>query len=412
MPQLLRHDRLGKLMSGCRELIRYVPLWSEFRFFDCVDQARRKDGARYFEPFCFGHAAKVGASRHLACSKGPKNVTAVRIMEILCSQHNVNDCACKTNRNLLAINHNRKAFQMKTLLLLFLVSAGTVSAQFSFPAYLPSECRTSAVSSFTGANDAEAVAIGCFGQKFEGIPGTTLNLGMDMTTGAAPLWFYVVGSESLDTAIGTALIRVANSCTTPPIGEVPEAVEPGDYANGPLPSSFIEGEDLIAKLMGNASYVAFRNKHSDSVPTLVILAVSPEESVYFPANSPLWVFSWMSASQTEQPFMCLVHATTGTTVCISGTETSTQDSEANLAGYYVFPNPASTSAMLAVPTSLLGSTVSVDAVSVTGQRLSLGSSQVVSIPMPINTANLTPGLWSIVVSSETSLQVLPLTITR
>lgn len=301
---------------------------------------------------------------------------------------------------------------MRWFLTVFLLATTVASAQFSFPAYKPSECQATATElAIQGITDGKVVAVACVGYKVP-ILGTELYLGIDMVQGTAPVWFYVVRSESRDSVAGVALIRPGGTCTTPPIEDIPDATEDADVGTEPIPNGFLEGSALVSKIAGNAQYQAFHAAHADSMPTAGILTVSEVEVAGYPVGTPFWMFLWAPADQTSMPFACYVHAITGETICLGGTTEGVFGDVAKQAGYSVFPNPGNTITMLNVPLSMLGKQITVQATDVTGRTIVLSNDIVATVPMVLNTSQLSTGMWSLLVTAGTTHQVVPLIINR
>lgn len=156
---------------------------------------------------------------------------------------------------------------MRSVLTLFLLAATVASAQFSFPSYKPSQCMVTAQElAIEGTTDGKVIAIACAGIKVP-LLGTELYLGIDMAQGTAPVWFYVVRSEQRDSVAGTALIRMTDVCSTPPIEDIPDAADVGEYGEEAIPTTFIEGKELVDKVNANGDYVKFHAAHPDTLPT-------------------------------------------------------------------------------------------------------------------------------------------------
>lgn len=301
---------------------------------------------------------------------------------------------------------------MRSVLTLFLLAATVASAQFSFPSYKPSQCMVIAQElAIEGTTDGKVIAIACAGIKVP-LLGTELYLGIDMAQGTAPVWFYVVRSEQRDSVAGTALIRMTDVCSTPPIEDIPDAADVGEYGEEAIPTTFIEGKELVDKVNANGDYVKFHAAHPDTLPTAAVISVSQEEFFGFPAGTPFWVFVWAPAQQGGLPFACYVHAVTGQTVCLGETTMGVSGGDAAQAGYSVYPNPSSGTAMLNIPITMLGKQLHVEAVSVTGQRVLLADDVAVTVPALINTNTLSAGMWSLVVTSGSSHHTVPLMVVR
>lgn len=301
---------------------------------------------------------------------------------------------------------------MRLFVAFFLLAAATASAQFSIPNFAPSECVATAIeTAIPGANDGQVVAIACAGLKVP-VLGSELYLGIDMDKGTAPLWYYVVYSKNLDTMGAAPLVRLTGVCGAPPIDDVPEFSNDGEFGMEGIPNGYIEGSALVQKIKDNEQYQGFHAAHPDSLPSTAMLSVSQEDFGTYPAGTPFWVFFWASNQQGTLPFICYTHAITGETICMGGTTESVTGEKAIQAGYNLFPNPSAENTMLGMPISMLGKSVQVEAIDVTGRRVLLATDLVTSIPMMLNTSMLSTGMWSVQVTSGTNAYVIPLVITH
>jgi hypothetical protein len=256
------------------------------------------------------------------------------------------------------------------------------------------------------------IAIACAGFKLP-VLGNEFYLGINMDDGKAVAWVYLVYSASKDTVVGVWYIRAAGTCTQPPFKDPGDALDPADFSRAPVPSSFLEGSQLVGKVKDNSIYNAFHTAYPDSVPTLVILSSSDEEVFGFPVGSPFWTFLWVSpGTGTDIPLTCVVHAITGETICFDDEILSVNGSEAQEAGFSVYPNPASSTVLLNMPPTLLGSHVRVEAVDMAGRRLVLTDGAATSVPLMLNTDMLSSGIWSLVVTEGTTQHYVPLAVVR
>ncbi len=292
-------------------------------------------------------------------------------------------------------------------ILIMLMAATAASAQLNFPGYLPQQCQGAATQAIPGTSDAKIIAISAAGIEFP-IGQSMLYIGMDFTAGTAPIWFYTVYSESMDTVVTTGLVRLFGSCTPPPFDLPSDIVDIEELSRESVPSTYLEGTSLLAKLKSNGDYQAFAAAHPDSLPLLTLLTVSTEELFGFPIGTPFWAFFWFPVAEGSLGLTCLVEATSGQTVCFGDGTVGVSGEEARNAGYYAYPNPTTSTAVLVTPQQVLNSHVRIEAVSVTGQHIPLMDGVATSLPMFLNTDILPPGMWSLLIHTNTRLHVVPL----
>jgi hypothetical protein len=310
------------------------------------------------------------------------------------------------------------------ILLLLAALTTTVSAQLSLPGYLPQQCATSASRSIEGATDGTIVGILAVGIPLP-LGGTELNIGMSMDDGRSSAWIYLVRSEALDTVAATPLIRLLGSCTPPPIdGFDPGAFgDLGDVPTTPLPTTFIQGSELVGAVKANADYRDWAVAHPDSAPSFVVLSVADDQLPIFPAGTPFWLLNWIPGGFGGGPggpggpggadggvFVCVVNAQSGETLCFGEEVTSVQERHTDVR-LAVAPNPAYDIATITVPESWLGTTVSISATDVSGRTVPLLSNVTVrasSIMVP--TSPLSTGVWSVRVSDGSHVATVLVTI--
>lgn len=285
----------------------------------------------------------------------------------------------------------------------------SASAQLGFPGYLPKACEGAAKNAIPGATDGKIVGILAVGIEVP-LGNQGIFLGMNLDNGTAPMWVYLVQSQQLDTIAGVPLIRILNSCSAPPIDAPTDLIPVEDFGQLEIPSNYLQGTELTGKIKANGDYVKFEAANPDSQPTVTFITTSTEEFMDFPIGTPFWSFVWLPADGAGIPFTCLVHATNGTTMCF-GEDIMSVATDALEAGFSVAPNPSRESAVVNIPTSWIGSSVTVDAVSTTGEIVNLvNGGTVVSPQVFINTSSLASGMWSLRISNAHHIQTLPLSV--
>jgi hypothetical protein len=199
-------------------------------------------------------------------------------------------------------------------------------------------------------------------------------------------------------------------------GQEPDIPVDG-IGNIPLPSNYIEGSNLATRLNGNANYQQFRTAHPDSTPSFVVLTTSPEEAFGFPAQTPFWLINWApfdggpGLDSTTVPFVCLVHATTGETICGIDIFTSVQEVEDGVV--MLAPNPSTDHTTVSLPTSWVGSFVTIEAIDPSGQVTTLTSNLPVASPVvSVSTSTLATGAYMLRVYSSNANVVLPLRVVK
>jgi len=291
---------------------------------------------------------------------------------------------------------------------LFAALSRPASAQLSLPSYLPSACVTSARNSFPGQTDGRIVAVVAVGVEFDlGI--ATVFLGMNMNDGKAPMWAYRVYSPTADSAIWAPLIRPLGSCTAPPVDVPLDGSDLEGIGTTAIPATSIEGTAVVNAVKMNSEYIAFNTAHPDSVPLLTVLTVSTETFLTFPAGTPFWMLTWTGTQSQEEPFICLVQAENGQTMCFGGDVSGVHDEDI-IAINAVFPNPATDVASLSVGPSAIGRSISIEAFSSSGERVVLSEAvTAVSQTFVVPTEKLSNGLWHIRITDATGASPLATT---
>ena len=111
------------------------------------------------------------------------------------------------------------------------------------------------------------------------------------------------------------------------------------------------------------------------------------------------------------PFVCLVHATTGETIC--GTDIFTSVEDVVDGSVMVAPNPSVDQTSIMLPTSWIGSVVTIDAIAPSGEVLTLGSAIPVASPLlTVSTSTLATGSYLLRVHSPVANVVLPLRVVK
>jgi len=303
---------------------------------------------------------------------------------------------------------------IRTLFAVLLVTASTwtvASAQL-FTGFQPNQCVTSARASIEGASDGQVVAILAVGATIELGP-APLNIGMDLTDGTSPLWVYLVYSQSLDTVAVVPFIRVLGSCTAPPLGDVaPDFGDTEGLRLVSVPANFVQGAALITALDANGDYATWKAAHPDSTPTITMLATTDEDALGFPAGTPFWALNWIGNEPDALPFICLVHATTAQTICF-GEDIVSVDDQGKDGLFAMAPNPASDDLVISLPAQWINRSVSVDAVNVTGQRISLRERAPTTGPQIfVSTHALNTGTWMVRITDGQVVSTMPLVIAR
>lgn len=308
------------------------------------------------------------------------------------------------------------------LLVLGTLAVSSASAQFDLIApFAPRDCIASARSAAGGsAANPRLVAIASIGTNFPVDSVRTIDLSMSLRDGRSRLWAYFFITGANDSIVVVPMVRLLFLCQDPRSllggGEIEIPIE--NIVATPLPASYIEGAGLVSRLNSNADFQQFRTAYPDSVPSLVALSTSPVEAFGFPAQTPFWLLTWESGDSpgggtdtTALPFVCLVHATTGETIC--GVDIFTSVQEVNDGVVMLAPNPAVDNTVITIPASWVGSVISVDAVSPSGQVVTLMSNVRVASPvLSVSTSDLATGAYMLRVHTDRENVLLPLRVVR
>ena len=293
--------------------------------------------------------------------------------------------------------------------LIGLVALVPTRAQFQFPGYTPSQCLNAAAAALTGASDAKVVGALSVGISVP-VGQAEIDLGMSLDDGKAPMWAYLVRSDELDTLAVIPLVRFLNQCATPPV----EGLDPdfGDFEGvqfTPLPQNFVEGTALTGYLKANAEYAAWSAQNPDSAATIVLLATSDEDFMQFPAGTPFWALNWFTEDPEGLPFICLVHATTGLTICL-GEDVVSVDDQGDAGRFAMAPNPATNDVVISLPGSWEGRSVRVDAVDLSGRSVALYAGAPSMPQLYLGTSGLAPGVWQVRITDGQTVSTMPLTV--
>ncbi|MBK9184303.1 MAG: hypothetical protein IPM83_14615 [Ignavibacteria bacterium] len=309
---------------------------------------------------------------------------------------------------------------MRILLLLLVAVAAQVvaSAQLGnlLSPFAPKDCLNEAKAAVGGtANNPRLVALMNAGVT---VPlGTDIiDIGMDASTGKARLWYYVFIASAQDTVAAVPMVRLLVSCQDPTSlagGGAPEVPIDG-VSTIPLPATYVEGAALATALGGNSEYQRFRTAHPDSQPGVTVLTTSTEDALGFPAGTPFWVLNWADVTGgggVEQPFVCLVHSVTGQTLC--GEQIIATVSEVNDPSVFIAPNPVRDNALVNLPTSWIGRSVVIEAVSTSGAMIELSSISALTSPVTtITSSMLSTGAYTLRARTSTEYVVLPMAVIR
>lgn len=306
---------------------------------------------------------------------------------------------------------------------LCILGVSNVSAQFDLLSpFAPKDClsaaRTAAGGAAANARLVSLISIGIPIAADSTAP--AIDLSMSTKDGKARLWVYAFIAGATDSVVTIPMVRLIIACQDARNllggGQEPDIPVDG-LGNIPLPTNYIEGAGLISRLNANANYQQFRAAHPDSTPSLAVLTTSPEEAFGFPAQTPFWLINWApfdggtGGDPNVIPFVCLVHATTGETIC--GTDIFTAVEEVVDGSVMVAPNPSVDHTTIMLPTSWIGSVVTIDAMTPSGEILTLGSAIPVASPLvTISTSSLATGSYMLRVHSPLANVVLPLRVVK
>ncbi|MBU3699018.1 MAG: hypothetical protein FGM33_03275 [Candidatus Kapabacteria bacterium] len=309
-----------------------------------------------------------------------------------------------------------------SILVMLVLAVGSVYAQFSPPAYDPSQCLTAAKASIAGATDAEVLGVVAVGLELP-LGGTSIELAMSSKDGRAPMWLYIVRSKSKDTTVFAPFIRLFFTCSAPPIPADVNLADPSLFegiGQIPLPGKFTEGPALVTALKSNSKFSAFNTAFPDSNATFSVLT-SAVESVpgLFEMGKFYWIINWSSsglAGGVGEPgsgLLCINDLASGQTICLDSSDFTSVRSYEQDVRFSVAPNPTSDVSVLTMPTSFLGTQVDIDIVSTTGAVMPLARRRFVEAPaLVLELGTMPQGMYSLVVRSADRNFLLPLSIVR
>lgn len=313
---------------------------------------------------------------------------------------------------------------LSALALTATLCASSALAQFSPPAFDPSQCMNAAKNSIAGATDAEVLGVVAVGLELP-LGATSIELAMSSKDGRSSLWLYIVRSASRDTTAFAPFIRLFGTCSAPPL---PADIDLGnaDIAEGigriPLPSKFTEGPALITALKKNPKFAAFSSAYPDSNATFAVMTAAAEAVPgLFVADKFYWIINWSPLGleggggppEPGQGLLCINDIATGETICLDSSDFTSVRSFERDERYSIAPNPTGDVAVLTMPTGLMGTTIDVDLVSPTGSVTPLARRRFVDAPaMVMELGSVPQGMYSLVVRSAGQNVLIPLSIVR
>jgi hypothetical protein len=294
---------------------------------------------------------------------------------------------------------------------LFLVALTATVASAQLGGYLPKDCQAAALEEVApGLPDAQIVAIMNIGGQIP-FGNTSISIGINPEDGKAPLWLYVIYSESEDSISIIPMARLLVVCTSfadqlenPDFG-----IEPGEVLLEPVPTTYLQGSQYISALKTDATYNAYRAAFPDSVPLITVLAKPTETFPGFDPNNHLWLMSFVS-TRTGENMTCVTDASNGQTVCVRDEVNSVSDDAAKR-GVLIMPNPTTDNAVSTMPAEWIGRHVNVDIFDIFGARV--GSERLPGtgmLTLPIT--GLASGNYHVVLRVDNDRIVAPLVITR
>lgn len=308
---------------------------------------------------------------------------------------------------------------MRYLLLLIVAIAAPMiaSAQLGnlISPFLPNDCLNAAKTAVGGsANSPRLIAI-LNGNANIQAGSDNIITGMDASTGKARVWYYLFIVSDKDTLAGVPMIRLIGACQDPSSlfgnAQIDAPIE--DLTRIPLPTTYIEGTALATALGGNSEYQRYKTAYPDSQPNFTALSTTDVDLFGFPAGTPFWIMNWsaVAGSGSDVPFVCLVHAVTGQTLC--GDQIIATVSEVNDPSVFVAPNPVRDNALVNLPTSWIGRPVVIEAVSTSGAMIELASISALTSPATtINSSMLSTGAYTLRARTSTEYVVLPMSVIR
>lgn len=310
---------------------------------------------------------------------------------------------------------------MRYLLLLIVAIAAPMiaSAQLGdlLAPFAPKDCINDAKTIAGGsANNPRLVTLMNAGLEVP-IGDQPVNIGMDTKNGKARLWYYVFIAGPNDTVAAVPMVRLIFACTDPTTlaGDAAPEVPLDGISYIPLPNTYVEGTALSTALNGNSEFQRFKTANPDSQPSVTILSTSTEDAFGFPSGTPFWIMNWADITGggggSDVPFVCLVHAVTGQTLC--GDQIIATVSEVNDPSVFVAPNPVRDNALVNLPTSWIGRPVVIEAVSTSGAMIELASISALTSPATtINSSMLSTGAYTLRARTSTEYVVLPMAVIR
>ncbi len=311
---------------------------------------------------------------------------------------------------------------MRLLTTLFVAIAAPIiaSAQLGnlVVPFAPKDCLNDAKTAVGGAaNNPRLVTLANAGVQVP-VGTDVIDLGMSLTDGKGRAWFYVFIAGPQDTVASVAMVRAVFVCQDPSaLGGGPIDIPAGEeFPAIPLPANYIEGQALANAVNGNDEYKKFKAAYPDSLPGLTVLTTSTEDALGFPSGTPFWILNWADIAGggggiPGEPFVCLVHATTGQTLC--GSEITLSVEELRDPNVFVAPNPVRDNAMVNLPMAWIGQRVVIEAVNTSGDAVEIATINALSSPaFSFNASTLASGAYTLRARTATSFIVLPLSVIR
>ncbi len=244
----------------------------------------------------------------------------------------------------------------------------------------------------------------------------TIDLGMSLSDGKARAWYYVFIAGPQDTVASVAMVRAVFACQDPSAlaGGAIDTPPLEDFPAIPLPGTYVEGQQLANAIAGNDEYKKFKAVYPDSMPGFTVLTTSTEDALGFPTGTPFWILNWSDVAGggiPGEPFLCLVHAVTGQTLC--GDQITLSVEELRDPTVFLAPNPVRDNAMLNLPASWIGKPVIIEAVNTSGDVVNVASIPALASPVfTFNAGVLASGAYTLRARTESAFIVLPMSVVR
>lgn len=251
--------------------------------------------------------------------------------------------------------------------------------------------------------------------------GSTLQLRFDFQRGTNTLWVYSVKGtlNGRDTSIYYLVTKLFTLYQAIPLFGTPGLDQLGRLrGTQTLPSTFLNSDVLMQKLMANARFQEFRQRYPTSVIQGASLSITPYADYIFGNTVAMWsvVVSRGTLLSPELPILdCYVHATDPSQAAICYEVGTTSAAEENYTHtWQLHPTPAEDVVFLKIPANAVSSTATIEVIHSNGVCLATysvgdcGVGEAIAVPV----SSLPSGVYMLRYRTLRYVKTLPFVVSR